>query len=127
MRRYLLALPRRAQHNLRVQASAGPKGLLTTLIPWCAPIVGLLLGWSLGAFVGIPASFLGATFGLVLGIVVGYRIIRQVETAFVFDLLRGLCSAGRLPQCPLCGQDQRGTTSTECSECGCNVEIDRVI
>ncbi len=125
MRQYYRALPKAARENLRINATAGAKGLFTTFLPWCAPWVGSSVGLALGLIFGI--EFLGAAGGLVLGLIAGLRLIREVETASVQGHLRRLCSAGRLIECPLCGYDQHGTTSSRCTECGCNVQIGNVV
>ena len=110
---------------MRVNATAGVKGLFTTFLPWCAPFIGFFIGFGFGALFGMSSAFLGATVGLALGLVGGYRVIREVESAAVQGYLRNLSSEGRLMECPLCGHDQRGTTSPRCTECACNVKICR--
>ncbi len=121
IRRYCKALPKPARRNLRVKSTSGPVGVLTTIVPWVAPFLLLVLGMTVGSL--FDALFFGSAIGLAAGVGVGLLLIDQLERVAVRGYVRGHCRDGRLTECPQCDHDQRGTTSAVCPECGCNVHV----
>lgn len=125
VKRFLRTLPRSARRDLCADATAGGVGCTALAVFACFPVIGMLAGGAIAAAAGLGpiVAFIGAALGLVMGVLVGVMLLRFIDLWCVRSYLRTRCPGGRLPRCPACGYDQRGTPEPRCPECGCPIGI----